>query len=68
MAVALCDYKVVHIIPSDLTTGCAETSRRRPPTKPSAEGLKVSQGAASTPPLSRFSPLSVREGPLLSSK
>eukprot|EP00971_Amphidinium_carterae_P193657 3842564-Amphidinium_carterae.1 len=45
VAVAFCDYKVVHIFPSDFTTGCAEASRRRPPSEPSAEGLEVSQGA-----------------------
>eukprot|EP00971_Amphidinium_carterae_P242671 4818307-Amphidinium_carterae.1 len=68
VAVALSDYKVVYILPSNLSTRCAEASKRRPPSEPSAEGLEVSQGAASTPPLGRVSPLSVRGRPLLTRK
>eukprot|EP00971_Amphidinium_carterae_P234856 4660450-Amphidinium_carterae.1 len=68
MAMALSDDEIIDVLPRDLPTGRAETSKRRPPSKSGTKRLKVSQGAASTPPLGGVLPLRGRGGPLLACK
>eukprot|EP00971_Amphidinium_carterae_P234963 4662590-Amphidinium_carterae.2 len=65
LAMACCDYEVVHIFPEDGTSGGAEASKRRPPPQPVAERFEVTQGTTSAPTLSCICPLGCRGRPLL---
>eukprot|EP00971_Amphidinium_carterae_P222417 4414502-Amphidinium_carterae.3 len=65
---ALGDDKVVDVLPRNISTGCAEASRRRPPPESSAKRLKVAQGATSTPPLRHVRPLRGCRWPTLACK